>query len=410
MICDLEHDWNGLAVSPKTFKKQMIYLKKHFEILRADDDFENCKNNAVVVTFDDGYEDNYINALPILEDLEIPATFFICTGNIDEIKEMWCNELVWLIFEGNYFESKFISKSTSFQFEYETKTLYQRVELYRILRTILCSLSYEDKERVMEEIRTWSHAFNRKKRNTHKMISTEQLKQLAKSNYALIGAHTISHPSLSSLKYEEQFNEIYGSKNRLENIIQKKVKLFSYPFGTRSDYDDNTIEILRKLGFERAMTTEAYFVENSEVDLYRIPRICIKECNIELFSKGIATYFEADSKNNEAPFHYSVKYIGRMEEDQDLFKPYIDIVIWGAGGKCDEILNKLNDWNLVSKVKCIYDTSKEKIKSFKREICVLDLKEYKANENEILIVAISQIGKALDQIEYYHLNNIHYYV
>ncbi len=409
-VCDIERDWNGLAVSPKTFRKQLEYIKENYQVLRADDDWKDCAKDSIIITFDDGYEDNYVNALPILEEVGIPATFFVSTEKLDTDEEMWCNELVWLIFEGNHFEKKFIMPITSFQFELTTDTLYQRVELYRILRAILPSIPHKNREEIMKELRAWGYANERKKRNTHKMMTSEELRCLAASDCAVIGAHTISHPSLGGLSYDEQFKEIQGSKNKLEEIIKKKITLFSYPFGGKMDYSDETISILKELGFEKAMTTESICMNGMPIDPYKIPRMCMGECDMQTFVQNLEDSFGLYRESNVALSRYPVAYVGKMEGDKDLWGENVNIVIWGAGGKCEEILNKLEKWNLLSHVKCIYDTSKNRIGSLLRGIRILNIEDHMKMENEVFIVAITQIGKALEQIQKYGLRDMHYYV
>ena len=91
-------DWNNITVRKETFIKQLNHLRRNYEIVRSGEDI--FKENAVAITFDDGYEDTYLNAFPILEQWQIPATIFISTLCIDKEIEDWCNELSRLIIEG----------------------------------------------------------------------------------------------------------------------------------------------------------------------------------------------------------------------------------------------------------------------------------------------------------------------
>lgn len=73
------------AVSPSVFDKQMAYLKDHYDVINMSDFMgiladRKCLRRAVVVTFDDGYRDNFTNAVPVLRKHGIPACFFISTG------------------------------------------------------------------------------------------------------------------------------------------------------------------------------------------------------------------------------------------------------------------------------------------------------------------------------------------
>ncbi|OWP74105.1 polysaccharide deacetylase family protein, partial [Flavobacterium oreochromis] len=96
----------GLTVSVSDFEKQLIYFKENFEILKLGDDWKKIKKNALVITFDDGYADNYLNALPLLEKYQIPATIFICSYNINSNEEFWWDRLANLY---NQLPKKFIN-------------------------------------------------------------------------------------------------------------------------------------------------------------------------------------------------------------------------------------------------------------------------------------------------------------
>lgn len=69
-----------LSISPEIFEKQIKFLKeKGFKFLRVEDlvHLEKLERKSVLITFDDGYKDNFLNAVPILEKYQIPALFFI---------------------------------------------------------------------------------------------------------------------------------------------------------------------------------------------------------------------------------------------------------------------------------------------------------------------------------------------
>ncbi len=86
-ITDVHKDPHILSVSPDHFREQLSYLKKHFFIQSLAEMVYDIKNktlrrNALAITFDDGYADNLINALPILEEFDVPATIFVTSGAV----------------------------------------------------------------------------------------------------------------------------------------------------------------------------------------------------------------------------------------------------------------------------------------------------------------------------------------
>ena len=82
------------ATPINVFKKQMEYICSRFKTFPLEEIIERMKNNdvpdsSIVVTFDDGYLDNYSNAFPILKELSIPATVFLATDAIETGRILW---------------------------------------------------------------------------------------------------------------------------------------------------------------------------------------------------------------------------------------------------------------------------------------------------------------------------------
>jgi peptidoglycan/xylan/chitin deacetylase (PgdA/CDA1 family) len=70
------------------------------------------------------------------------------------------------------------------------------------------------------------------------------------------GAHTHSHPILGRLSFEECKNEIQMSVKQVEELSGRACRFFAYPFGGRGDYNQHSIDILRRLGICAAVTTQ----------------------------------------------------------------------------------------------------------------------------------------------------------
>lgn len=108
-------------------------------------------------------------------------------------------------------------------------------------------------------------------------LSKKEIKYIA-SLGMVIGSHSESHTLLSRLSYKQQYKEIKNSKTFLEEIINKKVETFCYPYGRKFSYNQNTINILKKLKFKLG-----YSVEYRDINLldfkkypYELPRY---DCN-----------------------------------------------------------------------------------------------------------------------------------
>lgn len=93
VVCDP----HKLSVSPENFENQLLYLRDNFKIIRLSELVQILKNKKIihglaVITFDDGYVDNFTNALPILEKLQIPATIFVTAGKVGSNEPFYWDE------------------------------------------------------------------------------------------------------------------------------------------------------------------------------------------------------------------------------------------------------------------------------------------------------------------------------
>ena len=99
----MQADMNAIAVSPTNFRAQIDYLKKNFPIVRFEENWDTVQKPAIAITFDDGYADNLTEALPILREAEVPATFFISTEHLGVGGEFWWDALERMVTgDGDY--------------------------------------------------------------------------------------------------------------------------------------------------------------------------------------------------------------------------------------------------------------------------------------------------------------------
>lgn len=271
-VYNLENDINNVSINVESFYEQMKYLKEHFDIVSAKD---YCINDtSVAITFDDGYEDNYLNAAPILHELQIPATFFISTACIDVSDEIWCHEVTNYIYNNTIDNPPLILDGKSYNVDNDRKKI--NFELMDKLR----KTPIEHRLELISEIKKWA-GVKLNPRKEYRMLNSVQIKNLSSDELFTIGAHTINHPSIGHMDYIEQEREIVTSKNVLEKIIGSSVDLFAYPFGGLTDYSKETIQILKMSGFVKAFTTtNKHYYSNFE---FEIPRKCIFENDMTSF-------------------------------------------------------------------------------------------------------------------------------
>ena len=208
----VEHSENreqqNYEISPERFERLIIqYKAKGYDFISVSElegriDNRRATSKFVAITFDDGYLDNYQNALPILEKYNIPFCIFITKDYIE-------------------------------------------------------------------------HGYP-----PYTMLNKRLIQELSQHTLCTIGSHTITHPMLSKLTEQQQFDEINGCKQWLENLLNKKIDIFAFPFGC---YNKTTLLILQKAGITVSFAGWGGPIrKNAEYNLLKIPRIIITEndkCN-----------------------------------------------------------------------------------------------------------------------------------
>jgi peptidoglycan/xylan/chitin deacetylase (PgdA/CDA1 family) len=102
----------------------------------------------------------------------------------------------------------------------------------------------------------------------------------------------MTHPVLSTLNRNEQQKEIAGSKKRLEEIIGHEITSFAYPYGTRADYDQTSIDVVRETGFQRACSNFGGALHKS-TDPFQLPRFLVRDYGGEEFQINLREWLRA---------------------------------------------------------------------------------------------------------------------
>ena len=194
-VTSLSSDPQRLAVSPDNFFNHMLYIKDNFPVLRFEADWSNLKESSVVITFDDGYFDNVREALPVIEEVGVPVTFFVSTGDLGSIHEFWWDELERILLVEREFPSTFELQDERFGKNWPTKNRAERSVLYQEMHQLIKQIGVACRDDWFRQLRAWADLAE-EGRATHQVMTINELQKLASSDLATIGAHTVSHVPL----------------------------------------------------------------------------------------------------------------------------------------------------------------------------------------------------------------------
>jgi peptidoglycan/xylan/chitin deacetylase (PgdA/CDA1 family) len=288
-VANIDLDPWSLSITPEHFSEHLKVLRNCVPITLEQVNLSGrygAKRPRVAVTFDDGYADNLYVAKPLLERYDIPATVFIVTGYVGQGREFWWDELEKIVFGRETLSGmvQFTSASGTRCFntaEFSRSSLY--ISLYRHLQP----MPHDQRRAILDQLLVWSQQSS-SVRESHQIMSAEEICKLADGGRIEVGAHTVTHPRLSSQPLENQKGELQDSKSWLEDLLGRPIASFSYPFGGSGHYSRETVWAVREAGYLRACTTASNRVTKAD-NLHELPRFnasCMTSSDLEklLFS------------------------------------------------------------------------------------------------------------------------------
>ena len=242
------------AISVEQFDWQMRLLSRVFNIIPLQQAVLAMQNGtlpkrAVVLTFDDGYENNLSVALPVLQKYRVPATFFITASAVkqgimwnDSVKEAvyLCNKNELDLTELGFGR---VSVSTADDKSQLVDSLLERLKVMRLTQqqeavALVCARTGVSPDRRL-------------------MLTEQQLRQFASADGVTVGCHTFYHPMLSVCSQDEVLADLQASKTYLQDIIGVPVEYFAYPYGKYGQhFFAEHVNLVVKAGFKAAVTTD----------------------------------------------------------------------------------------------------------------------------------------------------------
>jgi peptidoglycan/xylan/chitin deacetylase (PgdA/CDA1 family) len=272
-------DFRRGNVTSDQFDEQMLFISGNFNVLPLDEAVVRLQNNSLparslAITFDDGYLDNRIVALPILQKYSLCATFFIATGFLNGGR-MWNDTIIEVCRSTPRTTLDLASLGLA------VHDMSSREARLLTLGNLIDKLKYLE----MQQRLDYCGEIADKASVTlpeNLMMRDEDIVYLRKQGMQ-IGGHTVSHPILSKISTDKAFAEIEKGKITLESLIGEPVTLFAYPNGVPNrDYTSEHVAILKEIGFSTAVTTSTG-VSNAASDIYQLPRFTPWDRSIRRF-------------------------------------------------------------------------------------------------------------------------------
>lgn len=261
----------GMYVTEKTFDMHMRFLKKHYHVISFEEFLSTFHSSTssgqarnplisqnekpiCVITFDDGWRDNYDVAFPILKKYELPATIFVTTDYIGSSAWFWPDRIKYYVAEGHgedvaqvlHISDKGDVASRAINVLKKLDAAPLKDALARIDEAVAIDMPQE-----------------------RRMIDVQEMQEMQVKGISF-GTHSCSHGLFNKLDAAAVVNELTTSKTALERLEIKPLAVLAYPNG---NYNDKIIRLVGEAGYQAAVTMDRQLYDPTEQSQYTIPRI-----------------------------------------------------------------------------------------------------------------------------------------
>ena len=246
------YDRQLYSATAEQFESQVEYIKRRFPILLPRELAEMIARKKqltrmhAMITFDDGYLDNYTVAYEVLRRHQVPATFYLVSDFVGTGYMPWWDQIAYLI---RY------SPKTSLELSYcDERPLLLEPDREAAIQTVVSAYKSDlnqDSAAFLKELQ--EQAGVPLPASERRFLNWDEAREMAAGGME-IGAHTQTHPIISRLSSEDQRRELRSSKATLEQHLGQPVESLAYPNGSPKDFTPETLRHVQEAGYTTAFS------------------------------------------------------------------------------------------------------------------------------------------------------------
>jgi peptidoglycan/xylan/chitin deacetylase (PgdA/CDA1 family) len=263
-------------------RRHLLYFRRHYRMLHLEEALEELytpagerkrkqshdRRTPMVLTFDDGYHDNYTHAFPLACELKVPITIFLNPGYIENERYFW-----WM--EGDYLVRKAtVDQVTVDGISYHLDQQEDRKALTKMLFDRSChAKSVAAREAFLEMMREVLVVPSAAPPGEEVALRWAEIREMQESGWVSFGGHTMHHPVLGYLADPiEVEREVSECRSVMERQLGHPVRTFAYPFGKAEHYSEEGLRAVGKAGYSWAVTT-IYGINTPQSDPLQLHRV-----------------------------------------------------------------------------------------------------------------------------------------
>ena len=249
-------DPGAFSATGDQLDEQISYLKRHISLVTLQEAQAFCDGKLrdktphcrVLITFDDGYLDNYEAAFPILRSHGVQGVFFLVTGMVGTCSVPWWDHIAFLLKT---------AQQRRFSLHYPADLDVDLVEngMTKSLRDVLSLYKRPgnaDPERFVRELKEEVKGGDLPGA-LRRFLSWDEAREMIAGGMA-IGSHTHSHTVLSQLGADRQSYELAQSRAQLRERLGCEIDALAYPVGLASSFSEQTQQLVREAGYRAAFS------------------------------------------------------------------------------------------------------------------------------------------------------------
>lgn len=265
-----------LKVSPQFLERIIVNYKKRGFVFVSLDELSNIISSDktpekpfVAFTIDDGYLDNYKEALPVFERQQVPFAIFVSSDFIDQKVILW-----WDILEDLILKNETLKIGAN---EYICHTFQEKWDVFRILREIILHFDQNKLKTALEKL--FAHYnINLYDPIRQQAMTWEQVKELSNHPLCTIGGHTVSHCVLSQLSENDFRKEVGINLKTIETVIDKPVYHFAYPYGSPNEISEREYQLISEFNLKTVFSSYGGCITNeNKHNITHLPRVYLHE-------------------------------------------------------------------------------------------------------------------------------------
>jgi len=245
-----------VSATPQNFSHQMDTISRNYNVVSVSEVIAWLKGDSrlprypALITFDDGYADNYEHAFPVLQARGIPAVIFLTTNIIGSVQPFFWDRVAYALYYTPLQRADLPGLGVR-----EWCDVAAREATMQAWIDALKSVSEEARDEIMAGVEDLLQLQIPEDAFAGLHLSWDQVREMHTAGITM-GAHTVSHPNLANLSQMQVMQELTRSRMQIEREIKAPVVSFAYPYGLKENYNHQAVQTVIEAGFDIAFSLE----------------------------------------------------------------------------------------------------------------------------------------------------------